>query len=33
MPTALWTWNEVEQVTGNARSKYREFSNLLDVLT
>jgi hypothetical protein len=33
MPTALWTWNEAEQVIGNARRKYREFSDLLDVLT
>jgi hypothetical protein len=33
MPTTLWTWNEAKQVTGNARRKYREFSNFLDVLT
>jgi hypothetical protein len=33
MPTALWTWNEAEQITGNVWHKYREFSDLLDVLT
>jgi hypothetical protein len=33
MPTTLWTWNEVEHITGNVRRKYREFSDLLDVLT
>jgi hypothetical protein len=33
MPTALWVWSEVEQVTGNTERKYREYTDLIDVLT
>jgi hypothetical protein len=32
-PTALYIWNEAEQVIGNARCMYREYTDLLDVLT
>jgi hypothetical protein len=33
MPVALYIWNGAKQVTRNARRKYREYTNLLDVLT
>jgi hypothetical protein len=32
MPTALWVWSRAEQVTGNAECKYREYTDLIDVL-
>jgi hypothetical protein len=33
MPTTLWVWSGAEQVTGNAKHKYREYTDLIDVLT
>jgi hypothetical protein len=33
MPTTLWVWSRAEQVTGNAERKYREYTDLIDVLT
>jgi hypothetical protein len=33
MLTALWVWSRAEQVTGNAEHKYREYTDLIDVLT
>jgi hypothetical protein len=33
MPTTLWVWSGAEQVIGNAERKYREYTDLLDVLT
>jgi hypothetical protein len=33
MPTALWVWSGAEQVIGNAERKYREYTDLIDVLT
>ena len=33
LPTALYIWTEAELVRGNARRKYREYTNGLDVLT
>jgi hypothetical protein len=33
MPTTLWIWSGAEQVTGNEDRKYREYTDLIDVLT
>ena len=33
LPTALYIWTEAELVRGNARRKYREYTDGLDVLT
>jgi hypothetical protein len=33
MPTTLSVWSGAEQVTGNAERKYREYTDLIDVLT
>ena len=33
LPTALYIWMEAELVRGNARRKYREYMDSLDVLT
>jgi hypothetical protein len=33
MPTTLWIWSGAEQVTGNTERKYREYTDLIDVLT
>jgi hypothetical protein len=33
MPATLYIWNGAEQVTRNVCRKYREYTNLLDVLT
>ena len=33
LPTALFIWTESELVRGNARRKYREYTDGLDVLT
>ena len=33
LPTALYIWTEVELVRGNARHRYREYTDGLDVLT
>jgi hypothetical protein len=33
MPIGLWVWSGAEQVTGNAERKYREYTDLIDVLT
>jgi hypothetical protein len=33
LPTALYIWKEAELVRGNARRKYREYTDCLDVLT
>jgi hypothetical protein len=33
MPTASWVWSGAEKVIGNAERKYREYTDLIDVLT
>ena len=33
LPTTLYIWTEAELVRGNARRKYREYTDGLDVLT
>ena len=33
LPTALYIWTQAELVRGNARHKYREYTDCLDVLT
>ena len=33
LPTALFIWTELELVRGNARRKYREYTDGLNVLT
>ena len=33
LPTALYIWTEAELVRGNARRKYREYTDGLDILT
>ena len=33
LPIALYIWTEVELVRGNARHRYREYTDGLDVLT
>ena len=33
LPTALYIWMEAELVRGNARRKYKEYMDGLDILT
>jgi hypothetical protein len=33
LPIALYIWTQAELVRGNARRKYREYTDCLDVLT
>ena len=32
-PTALYVWQEAEVVRGNPKRRYRQYSDMLDVLT
>ena len=32
-PTALYVWQEAEVVRGNPKRRYRQYSNMLDILT
>jgi hypothetical protein len=33
MPTGLFLWSHAEQVIGNAKRKYKEYSDALELLT